>query len=237
MNGKYASADVMKSSATLKRLLRSPWAFPPCSPPDGSWLSIRRSGVAILLPLLILQQIHVGALQEVGWLDAELGHQVVRDRLSLRVRLSGPHDHFQFHELTEAFHVIQVNAGLPHQVKVAPLAHGAADAEGPPKRLLEAIRIAGFEDLVVRALRSTLVDALIVDQLCRVRVADAQLEPPLSHQEERIFLRKGLHGHVRQRLGARPDGVKVACPGLDLNVAWHSPDHSWSGPAFGARRK
>ena len=79
----------------------------------------------------VLEQIDVGAWDEVTWLDAELRHQRFGDGDAFGFRLVGLEDDFQFEKRAEAIDLIEVDARGAHHEESARFLSRAPLATNP----------------------------------------------------------------------------------------------------------
>ena len=86
------------------------------------------------------KQIDVGLLDQLGFGDVELLHQIPSDRRPGFRGLARAENDFQFDELAQSRHLVEMDAGLTHVVQPPPLAD---DGPGGRTRVRISLRTSG----------------------------------------------------------------------------------------------
>jgi len=109
----------------------------------------------------------------------------------------------------------------PAKVEIAGFADHRAYAQGQAQGGLQALRVAGFEDVIVGALGAVLVGTFVVDQLGLVGLQPAQFQTAFGGIEEGIFLWDDFgparHSTLRRVHAVRP----VVYARFDLDIGGH----------------
>ena len=111
----------------------------------------------------------------------------------------------QVRQTNPTLNFIQMNSGLPDQVKSSLLSHDAPNSKGHLQDRFQRVRLRGPRDRVSGLFGAGSVFAFIIDQLRGNTREDPQLQPAARHNEKDIFLFDKLAGGAGQSLCQRFD--------------------------------
>ncbi len=97
----------------------------------------------------LLQEIHVGTVDQIASFHAESGHQIFGNFLPFGIALSLFKHDLQLHELTQTLDVVQMDTRLPDKIQVTGFPNDAANPIGKLEHPLQVLRIRAAGNVIV----------------------------------------------------------------------------------------